>query len=65
MPSWLDVFVVALPVAIAAALSYRFRRGGLGLHALIWLAGVPVLYVLTTVLTLLISFQVFGVDLID
>ncbi len=65
MPSWLDVFVVALPVAIAAALSYRFHRRGLGAHALIWLAGMPVLYVLTRALTLLISFQVFGVDLID
>jgi hypothetical protein len=51
--------------ALAAALSYGFRRRGGIAHLLIWLAGFPVLYVLTVVLTLLISFQVFGLDLVD
>jgi hypothetical protein len=65
MPSLLDVAVFAVPVALAAALSYWFRRRGGVVHVLIWLAGFPVLYVLTVALTLLISFQVFGVDLVD
>jgi hypothetical protein len=65
MPALLDVMVFAVPVALAAALSYGFRRRGGIAHLLIWLAGFPVLYVLTVALTLLISFQVFGVDLVD
>jgi hypothetical protein len=65
MPALLDVMVFAVPVVLAAALSYGFRRRGAIAHLLIWLAGFPVLYVLTVALTLLISFQVFGVDLVD
>lgn len=65
MPWFLQFLVVAVPLVIAAALTYRFRRRSLAAYALIWLAGFPVLYVTTVMLTLLISFQVFGVDLVD
>ncbi len=46
----LDVMVVAGPLAIAAALSYWFRHRGAGTPALVWLAGVPILYVTTLLL---------------
>lgn len=60
-----DAIIYGVPPALAAALSFTFRRRGLGTHALVWLASLPVLFVLTTFLTLVISFQVFGVDLVD
>lgn len=59
------IIVFGLPPLLLAALSFAFRRRGLGTHVLIWLVGLPVLFVLTAVLTALISFQVFGLDLID
>lgn len=65
MPMWLTVLVFAVPLAIAASLSYAFRRRGPGTHLLIWLAGFPLLWAASVFLTLVISFQVFGVDLVD
>ncbi len=63
MPSWL-VLVFAVPLAIAAAFSFAFRRGP-GAHLLIWLASFPLLWAASVFLTLVISFQVLGVDLVD
>lgn len=61
----LNVFVAAVPLTIAAALSYRLRRRSGATHALIWLVGVPVLYLLTTYVALLVLYHGFGVDLAD
>ena len=60
----LDVMVFAIPAVACAALSYRFRASAPP-HLYIWLIGYPLLFVTTVLLTFLISFQVFGVDLID
>ncbi len=65
MPSLPDVIVFGLPPLLAGVLSFGLRRRGPGTHLLIWLAGLPAMFVLTAFLTLVISFQVFGVDLVD
>jgi hypothetical protein len=65
MPSPLDVAMFTAPALLAAALAWLVRRRGLAASALVFLASYPVLWVVITALTLLISFQVFGVDLID
>ena len=59
------VWFVAGPVAIAAGISYLLRNKGWVAQLLLWVFGLPALFVAVQILTLLISFQVFGVDLID
>ena len=53
------------PFVIALSFTYVCRDRHPGLHLLIWLVGIPVMYLLVPFLVLLVSFQVFGVDLVD
>ena len=65
MPSILDIAVYAVAAVLSGALAWRFRAKGIAACALIVLISFPLLLVATTALTLLISFQVFGIDLLD
>lgn len=65
MPSALDVAMFAVPAVLAVALAWLVRRRGLAVSALVFVLSFPVLWVVSVVLTLLVSFQVFGVDLVD
>lgn len=61
----LDIAVFTVAAVLAAALAWLVRGRGLAVSALVFLASFPVLWIVSVLLTLLISFQVFGVDLVD
>lgn len=61
----LDIWIWTGPLLVAGGLSYLLRKRGWLAQFLLWLFGLPALYVIVAVLTMIVSFQVFGVDLID
>jgi hypothetical protein len=53
-------------IILGMALSYWFRSSSLHAHLLlIWLLAVPTMFVAITLLIMLVSFKVFGIDLLD
>ncbi|MCC7348040.1 MAG: hypothetical protein IT538_11635 [Variibacter sp.] len=65
MRTALDYGVILASVAILAAVSFRLRRRSAWVHLAVWLVGYPAAYFAVAILTMLIAFQVFGVDLMD
>jgi hypothetical protein len=65
LSSLLDISVFLAAAVLAGLLAWLVRRRGLAASALVFVLSFPLLWLVSVVLTLLISFQVFGIDLVD
>ena len=61
----LNVVYFTAPLVIAGGLSYLLRNKGPLPQLLLWLFGLPALFFAVPILIMIVSFQVFGVDLVD
>ena len=61
----LNVIYLTAPFAITGALSYLLRTKGPLPQLLLWVFGLPLLFFAVPIVIMIVSFQVFGVDLID
>jgi hypothetical protein len=61
----LNIIYVTAPFAIAGGLSYLLRDKGPVPQFLLWVFGLPALFFAVPLVIMIVSFQVFGIDLVD
>ena len=53
------------PFAVCTGLTVLCRAKQTAVHLVIWVFGIPVMYVVIPFAAMFVSFQVFGIDLLD
>ena len=65
MDALIDMSFYAVPVLLAALVSYLARNKGWLVHFVTWVLGLPLLLAFGPLMVALVGLHVFGVDLFD